>query len=80
MSEENAGASGASAAGDPGNVAQLPTDPGLRSAKPGFLGWFALLVLALSLFVPLYASGIWDPPEREVAEFARRIALNLLGG
>ncbi len=36
--------------------------------------------MALSLFAPLSASGIWDPPEREVAEFARRIALNLLGG
>ncbi|MEI9939692.1 MAG: glycosyltransferase family 39 protein [Pseudomonadota bacterium] len=80
MSEENAGASGASAAGDPGNTQQLPPNARVRSAKHGVLAWFALLVVALSLFAPLSSSGIWDPPEREVAEFARRIALNLLGG
>jgi 4-amino-4-deoxy-L-arabinose transferase-like glycosyltransferase len=44
------------------------------------LACFALLVAALSLFLPLASSGIWDPPEREVAELGRRIALNLLGG
>jgi len=80
MSEENAGASGASAAGDSENTAQLPSAAGARRASYGFLPWFALLVAALSLFAPLCSSGIWDPPEREVAEFARRIALNLLGG
>jgi 4-amino-4-deoxy-L-arabinose transferase-like glycosyltransferase len=80
MSEENAGASGASAAGAQENVGQLPPLAGVRAQTHGFLGWIALLVLALSLFAPLSASGIWDPPEREVAEFARRIALNLLGG
>ena len=80
MSEENAGASGASAAGDQENPQEMP----LRAAKSGvqsrFLGWFAVVVAALSLFMPLSASGIWDPPEREVAELGRRIALNLLGG
>jgi len=80
MSEENAGASGASAAGDQENIAQLPPSAVVRPQKHGFLGWFALLALTLSLFAPLSAGGIWDPPEREVAEFARRIALNLLGG
>ena len=50
------------------------------SPKYGILAWFAILVSGLSLFAPLSASGIWDPPEREVAELARRIALNLLGG
>ncbi|MEI9951148.1 MAG: glycosyltransferase family 39 protein [Pseudomonadota bacterium] len=80
MSEENAGASGASAAGDQENTAQLPPRARIRLTGHGLLPWFALLVLALSLFAPLSASGIWDPPEREVAEFARRIALNLLGG
>ncbi|HKO48675.1 MAG TPA: glycosyltransferase family 39 protein [Polyangiaceae bacterium] len=80
MSEENSGASGASAAGASENTAQLPAPVGVRPAKPRFLAWFAVLVTALSLFAPLSAGGVWDPPEREVAEFARRIALNLLGG
>ena len=80
MSEENAGASGASAAGDPQNTAQVSSFDGPLVSKHGFLAWFAVLVLALSLFAPLSSSGVWDPPEREVAEFARRIALNLLGG
>ena len=80
MSEENAGASGASAPGELGNIAQLPPQPGAFPAHPRLLAWFAGLVLLLSLFAPLSASGIWDPPEREVAELARRIALNLLGG
>ena len=80
MSEENVGASGASAAGDPQKTAQAPSFDRGRPNQHGFLAWFALLVLALSLFAPLSASGVWDPPEREVAEFARRIALNLLGG
>ena len=80
MSEENAGASGASAAGDQENTAQLPPSAGAHPNKHGFLALAALLLLGLSLFVPLSASGIWDPPEREVAELSRRIALNLLGG
>ncbi|HEY0469628.1 MAG TPA: glycosyltransferase family 39 protein, partial [Polyangiaceae bacterium] len=80
MSEENAGASGASAAGDSKNTAQVPASAVVLPAKHGFLAWFSGLVVALSLFVPLSSSGVWDPPEREVAEFARRIALNLLGG
>ena len=80
MSEENAGASGASAAGDQDNTAQLSARTAVHSTGHSLLAWFALLVAALSLFGPISASGIWDPPEREVAEFARRIALNLLGG
>jgi len=80
MSEENAGASGASAAGDRGIDAELPAAVGVRANSRGILAWFAVLVALLSLFVPLSSGGIWDPPEREVAEFARRIALNLLGG
>ncbi|HEY3252710.1 MAG TPA: hypothetical protein VGJ91_02140, partial [Polyangiaceae bacterium] len=80
MSEENAGASGVSAGGDQENIAQLPPQTAVHSTRHGFLAWFSLLVLALSLFAPLSSSGIWDPPEREVAELARRIALNLLGG
>ncbi|HEX2674335.1 MAG TPA: glycosyltransferase family 39 protein, partial [Polyangiaceae bacterium] len=80
MSEENAGASGASAAGDPQKNAQVSSFDGPTPSRHGFLAWFAVIVLAVSLFAPLSASGVWDPPEREVAEFARRIALNLLGG
>src|SRR3954468_16298339 len=83
MSEENAGASAepsAEAAQDSVNARLLPVPapggPRIRS----FLAWFTVLVAALSLFLPLSASGIWDPPEREVADLARRIALNLLGG
>lgn len=67
MSSENAGASGAS-------------EPGTREKPRNFLPWVALVLVLASLFGPLAASGIWDPPEREVAELARRIALNLLGG
>jgi 4-amino-4-deoxy-L-arabinose transferase-like glycosyltransferase len=80
MSEENAGASGASAADDPGNAGQL--SPSLRPSQSerGFFAWFVVLAALLSLCGPLASSGIWDPPEREVAELARRIALNLLGG
>jgi len=80
MSEENVGASEAGAAGEPGNLAQLPAIAAALPVKHRVLAWFAVLVAAVSLFVPLSSSGIWDPPEREVAEFARRIALNLLGG
>ena len=80
MSEENAGASGPSAPGGHENSQKA----GSPSARPRpdrhFLAWFVVLVAALSLFMPLAASGIWDPPEREVAELSRRIALNLLGG
>ena len=32
------------------------------------------------MFGPISASGLWDPPELKVADLARRIALNLLGG
>jgi Dolichyl-phosphate-mannose-protein mannosyltransferase len=83
MSEENAGASAepsAEPAQDSGNTRQLslPVAHGRRIRS--FLAWFTVCVAALSLFMPLAASGIWDPPEREVAELSRRIALNLLGG
>ncbi len=80
MSEENAGASRASAAPDPEKSQQMPALPSSPPRIRSFLAWFAVGVAALSLFMPLSASGIWDPPEREVAEQARRIALNLLGG
>ncbi|HTM43607.1 MAG TPA: glycosyltransferase family 39 protein [Polyangiaceae bacterium] len=39
------------------------------------LAWLGAL---LSLFAPLARSGIWDPYELEVAEFSRRIAVNLM--
>jgi Dolichyl-phosphate-mannose-protein mannosyltransferase len=83
MSEENAGASAepsAESAEDSVNTPQMPLPVEPRSRIRSFLAWFVVCVAALSLFMPLAASGIWDPPERDVAELSRRIALNLLGG
>lgn len=83
MSEEIAGASGPpprEPAQDPENARQLPMSAGPERRIRSFLAWFTVCVAALSLFMPLAASGIWDPPERDVAELSRRIALNLLGG
>ncbi|HVU01713.1 MAG TPA: glycosyltransferase family 39 protein [Polyangiaceae bacterium] len=37
-------------------------------------------VVVGSLFSLISASGLWEPPELKVAELARRIAVNLLGG
>ncbi len=76
MRQENADASGASELGEPEKQALPPKPP----RGSGLLPWLAPLLVILSLFGPIAASGIWDPPEREVAELARRIALNLLGG
>ncbi len=79
MSEENADDLGA----DPRRAQETPHDSAARAEpshkRPPFLAWIAVLVAALSLFAPLSSSGIWDPPEREVAELSRRLALNLLG-
>ena len=83
MSEENAGASAepiAESARDSRNYRQLPGVAGSSPRIFSFLAWFSLCVAALSLFMQLAASGIWDPPERDVAELSRRIALTLLGG
>ena len=80
MSQENAGDSGVGAADDPINADKSASLSALLPKRPPFLACFALLVAVLSLFAPLASSGIWDPPEREVAELARRVALNLLGG
>jgi 4-amino-4-deoxy-L-arabinose transferase-like glycosyltransferase len=83
MSEENAGAS-AQPSSEPAqgseNTRQLPLPVERGRQIRSLLAWFTVCVAALSLFMPLAASGIWDPPEREVAELSRRIALNLLGG
>jgi 4-amino-4-deoxy-L-arabinose transferase-like glycosyltransferase len=80
MSQENAVDLAAGAARDP----EIPQSPGVLPEKsgkhPALLAWFTIVVATLSLFAPLSASGLWDPPEREVAELARRVALNLLGG
>ena len=38
------------------------------------------LAVAASLFSGVTAGALWDPHELSVAEPARRIALNLLGG
>ncbi|MEO6602763.1 MAG: glycosyltransferase family 39 protein, partial [Polyangiaceae bacterium] len=58
----------------------MPLGAGHSPRISSFLAWFVVCVAALSLFMPLAASGIWDPPERDVAELSRRIAVNLLGG
>jgi 4-amino-4-deoxy-L-arabinose transferase-like glycosyltransferase len=80
MSEENAGASGSSELGAQEKPQEtLPPTARARSSGRLLIG-FTVLVALLSLFAPIAASGIWDPPEREVAELSRRIALNLLGG
>ncbi|MET0793309.1 MAG: glycosyltransferase family 39 protein, partial [Polyangiaceae bacterium] len=82
MSEENAGASEESpppSAKSPENTRQSPAQAAQGRRVYSFLAWFAVCVAAFSLFFPLAASGIWDPPERDVAELSRRIALNLLG-
>lgn len=80
MSQENAGDSGVGAVDDPLNPDKQGPAPVPLAKRSPFLACFALLVAALSLFAPLASGGIWDPPEREVAELARRVALNLLGG
>ncbi len=49
-------------------------------SKRPFLLLTAAVVSVASLFGPLSASGLWDPHELKVADLARRIALNLLGG
>ncbi|HEX7671481.1 MAG TPA: glycosyltransferase family 39 protein [Polyangiaceae bacterium] len=53
-------------------------DPNDRGRRLGISALAAGLTLA-SLFGPLSASGIWEPPELKVADLARRIAVNLLG-
>jgi len=80
MTQENAGGSGASAAGDREKPAKSAPAPAKGTTQGRLLILLTLLVAVLSLFAPIASSGIWDPPERETAEFARRIALNLLGG
>src|SRR5450432_3035610 len=74
MSEENAGASGASAPGGQEKSQQFAPQGPTRGTASGLLVWLALLLSVLSLCAPLAHSGIWDPPEREVAELGRRIA------
>jgi 4-amino-4-deoxy-L-arabinose transferase-like glycosyltransferase len=54
-----------------------PTVEGKR--RPWLLALAAAVVL-VSLLGPISASGIWDPHELKVADLARRIAFNLLGG
>ena len=80
MTQENAGASAVSEPGDAEKPEGLPQAIPVSHVPGRFLVWFTVLVAALSLFAPIASSGIWDPPEREVAELSRRIALNLLGG
>lgn len=55
-------------------------EPAPRSRRSGGAPCaLAVVALTLSLLVPLGSSGLWEPVEVEAAEFARRIAINLLG-
>lgn len=68
---------GAEAAGSESEEV-LPADP--RSGGSRRLLIITAPVLALaSLFGPIAASGIWEPPELRVADLSRRIAVALLG-
>jgi hypothetical protein len=53
-----------------------PAHPGDR--RPWLIGLAGIITL-LSLLGPLASSGIWDPPELEVADLSRRIAHTLMG-
>ncbi len=62
------------------------TGPGVRAAAGarwlGPLAWviaLAVLLAPLSTFGTLGEAGLWDPPELETAELARRIGVNILG-
>lgn len=70
-------------AGD-GSPAQQVDRAGVESPRrePEPSGWLAVaaaIVAGVSLLVPIAGAGIWDPPELNVADFARRIALNRMG-
>lgn len=50
-----------------------------KQAPSAALALAAALVAGVSLLAPIAGAGIWDPPELNVADFARRIALNRMG-
>lgn len=55
--------------------------PAETRSRLGELAWpaSAALVALVSLLLPIGRAGIWEPPELEVADQARRIALNVMG-
>ncbi len=73
----------AAAAGDEAPAESAETAPASeRSRGPGWLPLaiaIALPVLFFFVLPPLTKSGLWDPYELNVADLARRIALNLHG-
>ncbi|MGE0323962.1 MAG: ArnT family glycosyltransferase [Polyangiaceae bacterium] len=55
--------------------------PRVTRSAPLRFGWplAAALVALTSLLLPINRAGIWEPPELNVADLARRIALNVMG-
>jgi hypothetical protein len=73
---EDAGQEADAASLTTGNAARVPPELSAR------LGFFLALVMPTFFFFvlpPLTKSGLWDPHELNVADLARRIALNLHG-
>ena len=81
MAHADATALGDSKAGQEAEAApQAATAAPPSSHKRRLLLLTTAVITLASLFGPISASGLWDPPELKVADLARRIALNLLGG
>src|SRR5688572_4719158 len=75
---------------DPDSAPRSPPFPVLEAVRRGgrvprarrsmsVLCVLTVVALTLSLLVPLGSAGLWEPLEVEAAEFARRIAIHLLG-
>ena len=68
-----------------GEIAPVPDPLGEDEPAPGIWGHVPLLLAIATplvfffLLPPLYKSGLWDPYELNVADLARRLALNLYG-
>jgi 4-amino-4-deoxy-L-arabinose transferase-like glycosyltransferase len=69
--------------GEPEHAGSSPVpsvEPVVQGSRRPWLLALAAAVVVVSLIGPISASGIWDPHELKVADLARRIAFNLLGG
>jgi 4-amino-4-deoxy-L-arabinose transferase-like glycosyltransferase len=78
---QNGHDSHASAEAEPDRDADTRTS-GAPFAEPAWARRTGLIVLAIAvlfLLVPIAGSGLWDPFEFNVAELARRIAVNVYG-
>jgi 4-amino-4-deoxy-L-arabinose transferase-like glycosyltransferase len=72
------GSAGAPAAQDPSAASSPATPLVARAVEHLVIFVLAWVCAAWSLLTPLARAGIWDPYELEVAELARRIAVNLM--